>query len=226
MDSEELLKHKEKIARQRRTFALAKAIIRRGRNAGIPEQFIRIKQEEFEQLLCTSYHKDTTEFANLVYKSPEVLFQRPYIVIDGGDAYSRKKAGYAILFRMIACDSHGLSERCGELASKFQSLSFKDEENRNQLVKRIKKEPVLLLHEFRIKSFSLHLTDSGLFFDQLLSFRDDYRKPTIITFATPLSNGVINTESAIKDDRCGAYLAMISHADVKKSDKVFRIRLK
>jgi len=103
---------------------------------------------------------------------------------------------------MIACDSHGLSCRCGELASKFQSLNFRDDENRNELVKRIKKESVLLIHEFQIKVFNLHLTDSGLFFDQLLGFRDDYSKPTIITFGTPLSNGIVNTESAIKDDRC------------------------
>lgn len=224
MTSESLEKFQEDVAKKRRAFAQARAIIQRAKNAGIPNKYIRIRQDEFEPLLCPKYH-NTKVFADSIYKNPNALFNKSYIIIDGGDVDSRKVAAFAVLFRMIACDSYGYTTDCGELSSEFQSLNYKGE-NRNDLVKRMQKQQILLLHEFHIRKFNVHLTDSGLFFDQLLSFRDDYSKPTIFTFSSPLSNGTSNQENVIRDDRCGVYMAKLSRADIEKNPKVLRIRLK
>jgi hypothetical protein len=224
MENEDLIKHQKEISKKRRTFSQARAIIQRGRNAGIPKPYIRMPQGDFENLLCPKFH-NAEKFAELVYKKPQVLFEKPFIVIDGGTPSSRKKAGYAVLFRMIACDKNGLSEGCGQLASKFQTFTSGGE-NRNELVTKMQQEQILLLHEFRPKDFSIHLADSGNLFDQLLGFREDYSKPTIITFTYPLENGVINMGNAVKDDRCGSYLATLSHADSRKDQNVFRIKVK
>jgi len=225
MASEELIKHQEEIAKKRRSFAVARAIIQRGRNAGIPERYIRIREEDFGSLLCPKFHRDPKKFAEMVYKRPQCLFNNPFIVIDGGTPTNRKKAGYAILFRMIACDKNGLSEDCGQLASRFQTF-VSDGENRNELVSKVQQESVLLLREFRKGIFNIHLPDSANFFDQLLGFREDYLKPTIITFCDPLECGVVNSGNAIKDNTCGSYLSLLSHADVLKSENIFRIRIK
>ena len=225
MEKEKLEKYQEEMAKKRRSFVQARAIIQRGKDAGIPNKYIRIKQDDFESILCPQYHKDTKSFADTIYKRPNFLFDKTYIIIDGGDIDSRKIAGFAILFRMIACDAYVFTYDCGELSGEFQSLNYKGE-NRNELVKRIQKHQVLLIQEFHAKKFNVHLTDSGLFFDQLLSFRDDYDKPTIFTFSSQLSNGISNSENIIRDDRCGAYLAKLSKADINKNQKILRIRVK
>jgi hypothetical protein len=224
MSSEELIKHQKKIAKQRRTFAQARAIIQRGRSAGIPKEFLRIPQNEFEELLDPKFHS-TKKFAETVYKRPQVLFEKPFIIIDGGTPASRKKAGFAVLFRMIACDKHGLTEDCGRMSSKFETF-VSDGEGRNEMASRMEKEQILYVQEFHPRRFSIHLAHSGNFFDQILGHREDYSKPTIVSFCAPLENGVINSGNAINDDRCGTYLSMLSHADNNKNEKVFRIRVK
>mgnify|MGYP003967690623 CR=1 FL=1 len=220
-----LEEHRNNLSKKRRSFAIARAIIQRGKSAGIPDKYIRVKRGELESILCPTFHGDTKRFADLIYKSPELLFEKPFIVIDGGDPDSRKLAGYAILFRMIACDKYGLSYDCGQLSSEFQTIRNQGE-NRNDLVERLKKQGVLFINEFHPRKFNIHLPDSANFFDQLLGERSDYSKPTILTFSSPLERGVTNLGNAIKDDRCGLYLSMLSHTDVKNNKKVFRIRVK
>jgi hypothetical protein len=221
----ELKAYRDNLSKKRRSFAVARAIIQRGKSAGIPDKYIRVKKPDFESVLCRSFHGDTKNLADSIYKSPSLLFEKPFIIIDGGDPDSRKLAGYAILFRMIACDKYGLSYDCGQLSSEFQTIRNQGE-NRNDLVARLKKQGVLFINEFHPRKFNIHLPDSANFFDQLLGERSDYSRPTILTFSSPLERGVTNLGNAIKDDRCGLYLSMLSHADVKNNQKVFRIRVK
>lgn len=226
MLNEEAIERQNKIAMKRRLFAQARAIIQRGRAAGIPDKYIRIKENEFSDLLCPNYHKNPKEFSKIIYQNPQFLFKKSFIIIDGGDFNSRKKAGFAILFRMIACDKHGQVYDCSQLSSEFQTIKPYGTENRNDLVKRVREEQIFFLNEFHQKKFSVHLTDSGNFFDQLLEYRDDYSKPTIITFSAQLSCGTTYRENIITDDRCGNYLAMLSQSDIKKNENVFRVRVK
>jgi len=226
MASEELIKSIEEVAKKKRLFVLAKAYLQRGRSAGIPKRHLRIKENVFAELLCDSFHKDTKAFAKSIYKNPKILFQKKYILIDGGDIESRKMAGCAILFRMIACDKQGKVYNCSSLAGEFK-VNKKDwkEESRASLVRKVKKTQILLLSEFDKRHFSIY-SDSGIYFDQLLEYRSDYEKSTILTFERPLESKVTNTGNAIKDTSCGVYLSMLSHADIKENDNIFRIKLK
>jgi hypothetical protein len=225
MASEELIKHQQKIAYKRRVYAQARAILQRGKDAGIPEKYLRIPKKEFQELLCSKYHSNAQGAATKIYDNADILFKKSFIVIDGGDLNSRKKAGFALLFRMIACDKRGLYQPCSKLAGLFETIKFGAGENRNEVVQRIKNEPILFLNEFHPSQFNPHF-DAGNFFDQLLEYRDDYSKPTILTFTNPLQKGFLNNGNAIRDTRCGAYLAMLSQADEQKNDNVFRIKLK
>lgn len=219
-----LEKHQKETAKKRRSFVQARAIIQRGREAGIPERYIRVHKSEVQANLCNSFH-NAKAYADQMYSQPQTLFKKPFIIIDGGDPDSRKLVGCAILFRMIACDKHGLLYDCGQLASEFQTINYNGED-RNSLVRRIKNQQILFINEFHPRKFNVHLPDSANFFDQLLSYRSDYLKPTIITFSSPLESRVTNMGNAIKDDRCGTYLSMISHADLKDNNKFLRIRVK
>jgi len=229
MGDKTLEDYQDEMEKRRRMFVQARAILQRGKRAGIPDKYLRVKQDEFRDLLCDKYHKDVNKFAETVYKNPKVLFKKPFVIIDGGslhDSHARKKAAFAILFRMIACDKHGNTYNCSNLAGQFQTLKGAGFENRNDLVKKVKEEQILFLSEFYHKRFSMYLTDAGVFFDQLLEYRDDYSKPTIITFTVPLAGQLTNQENAIKEDHCGSYLAMLSHADIRNDENVFRVRVK
>jgi hypothetical protein len=219
-----LSKHQEDLAKKRRAFTQARAIIQRGKNAGIPDKYLRVKETEFSSLLCDKFHGDVKKFSKLVYSEPGMLFKKSFIVIDGGDNYKRKKAGFAILFRMIACDKFGKYYDCKQLSGEFQTIKG-SYDYRNDIIKDVKREGILFINEFNPKNFSAHF-DSGMFFDQLLEHRDDYSKPTIITFSYPLEKGMLNRGNAIKDDRCGSYLSMLSHSDINKNENVLRIKLK
>lgn len=225
--SEELEQYQKEMSYKRKVNAQARAIIGRAKQAGIPEKYMRIGPNQFEGLLCPTYHTDPKSFTNLLYNHPEILTKQPFIVIDGGNVYQRKKAGFAMLFRLIACDKHGQFVDCAKLSSEFQSIRFgKGEVNRNDLVDELKKENILFVGEVSQKKFKVHF-DSGNFFDQVLEYRDDYDRPTILTFSQELegANGY-NSGNAIKDDNCGMYISLLSHADLQKNENVLRIRVK
>jgi hypothetical protein len=83
--NEELKKHQEEISIKRRSFAQARAIIQRGREAGIPDRYIRVKLKDLQENICDRYHSNSDLVASQIYKNPNFLFDKPYIVIDGGD---------------------------------------------------------------------------------------------------------------------------------------------
>jgi len=101
----------------------AKAFLRRALSAGIPKKYLPVKEKDFASILSPSYgaHKDTNSFASFVYNYPLEILDTPFIIIDGGDIDSRKKAGFAILFRLILCDRFGLYQECGRLADRLQT---------------------------------------------------------------------------------------------------------
>jgi hypothetical protein len=224
--NESLEEYKKEMEYKRRVNSQALAILGRAKTAGIPKKYTRIGPDRFAEILCEKFHGDTKKFTHSLYNNADQLFKKQFIIIDGGDLYSRKEAGFALLFRMIACDKIGKYVDCSQLASEFQSIRFEKGANRNDIVSELQKEEVLFINEVNKRKFNVHF-DSGIFFDQLLEKRDDYNRPTILTFSSPLeSSGGFSEGNAITDDRCGAYLALLSHADLKKSTNVFRIRVK
>lgn len=196
------------------------AIIQRGKDAGIPDRHLRIPEEDFRNLLSESYHKDVKGFASLAFnRAEEKLFKRPFILIDGGDIENRKRAGFALLFRMIACDRRGSYKTCQELIHKFQTIKVEDGVNRNQYADELKTYDILMLSEFSRSMFSSHF-ESGSFFDEVFSFRSDNMKPTIIT-----SSDIIDPKNPIRHKDCGEYFANFSVKDIT-TDEILRVRVK
>jgi len=209
---------REELNKKRIAYARARAILLKAKKANIPDKYIRIKPDRFERLLCPYFHKDQKGFTNLIYSAPHNLFKQNFILIDGGNFYARKEAGFAVLFRMLACGKDGQHIECGRTATMFQSIRFGEEINRNDIVDNLKSEDVLFISEFNPKSFNPHF-DSGIFFDQLLSYRDDHNLQTIVSFVQPLTSNNI-----LRDDICGVYFASLTRFD--NEENIFRIRVK
>jgi len=236
----ELEEFQEAMAKNRRIQAQSLAILRRAKDANIPPDITSIIRAEGEGILkkylCPFYHDgkrgiEINELCHFVFHKANNLFKKKFIVIDGGGWEERRIAGFSLLFRMIACNYNGKFYDCKEISHLFQTIDYNASITRNDLAEELKSYDVLFIDEFRrelmLKGFEIHW-----FFDEVLSQRDLDCKPTIITFGNPLStdeNSEINLLSQTSD--FGNYLCMLSHADIKKSDKtlsdkILRIRVR
>jgi len=205
---------------KRRIQSQAIAIIKRGLTAGIPERYIRINEPEFCDLLDDNFHKNKEELAKQIYqKADSYLYKFPFITIDGGKLSTRKQAGFALLFRLIACDNFGLYKDSRELVHKFQVIKSTKDENRNDIIKEIKEKDILFVSEFSYHQISKHF-DHGTMFDELFNNREDSSKPTIISFTDLLTEN-----NKIRERDIGEYLSELSGV-FNTDQRVLRIRVK
>ena len=223
MNMKEAEYNKRSFEKKVRTRAVA--YLRRAKEAGIPERFMRIGREDFQNLLYEGYHKDDSleEMTSLIYDTPKKIFKLPFIIIDGGDELSRKKAGFALLFRLITCDHTGFYRGCKKLANNLSTWDKTEGVGRNDFVEELKRYDVLFIGEFSRRVMSSY-GDAGCFFDDFLEDRFDNAKPTIISFSQP-----IQESNAIDDLVCGKYLSDLSHKDISDpnpSEDLLRIRVK
>lgn len=227
MSNLSLEEYKEKISIQRRMVALAGAILKRAKDAGIPEQFLRINESEFSSLLCPDYHKNPVEFSSGLYKNAIGLFKKSFIQIDGGTIEGRKRAGHALLFRMMACDKSGKYETFKTVAHSFSSVKDIYDMNRNELVVTLSNPDVLFLSEFDTKDINVFY-ETGSFLDELFEQRENKNKTTIISFSKPLDSRAtpINSSNAVTTDNFGQYMVMLSKSDISQKSSVLRIRVK
>jgi len=194
----------------------ALAFLRRGQKANIPKQHLRVNHSQFAELLDLAYIKENKkayrevfgedysaenerEFADYLYNNPDKLLNLNYIVIDGGNAEARRRAGHALLFRMILCDEWGMYRECSELSHHFQSINTDDGDvHRNVLVNQLKKYGVLFVSEFYPKLMSIHF-ETGSFFDEFFVARRYSEKVTILSFSVPMTpaNKLKNTEYGV-----------------------------
>lgn len=193
----------KQIALNRRARALAYAFLQRGHKAGIPDQFLRINQDQFKNILCDSYHGDTESISDFVYKCPESLLKIPFILIDGGDQRTRDMAGYAILFRLITCDKLGMYYSFRQIAHQFSTWETMNVP-RNELAGQLKQYDILFMGEADPMKISVH-TEASTFFDEVFHERLNYIRPTIISYTNPLSK-----EKIIRDDKQGQFFANFS----------------
>jgi len=202
----------DNVTYDRRIIAQAYAILQRAKGAGIPEQYLRIDKNSFSSLLSPLHYdaKNKEKLCNFVYDNANIFSRVNNILIDGGNITSRKMAGFALLFRIMACDKTGLYKECVELQHKFQTIRSTEDISRNDLVDAIKEYDALFLGEFHPSLFTVHF-DSGTFFDELFSYRVDNCKQSIISFQDPIDS--IN----IADKSCGNYLADFSKAQFNKN---------
>ena len=221
--------YQRKMMHNRRVLAQANAAIQRARNAGIPDKYMRIKQSVFECMLDTYYHKDTKSVSEFIYKSPLNLLKKEFIIIDGGESIDRKKAAFAIFFRLIACDRSGVCMVNSSLTHKLQSLNRSEfGEHRNDVTESMRNADLLLLFETQQSDFTNGF-DTGRFYDEILGFRDDHVKPTIITFANALSSSATmetDKNSWVDQTRYGQYIGLAGQSDSRKDTRFFRVRVK
>ena len=205
----------------RRARQLAVAILQRAREAGIPEQHLRIKENEFKALLSDNFHQDPSSAASFVYNEPEKIFSRSFVTIDGGSIDSRKRAGFALLFRLIACDKSGFHENCASLVHKFQSFKSTEGISRNDLAESLKEYDILFISEFRPQMFNPNM-ESGSFFDEVLGYRTDHNMLTIISFSDEIKK---DDPMARKDKGAGEYLSSLGRKE-ETDNTIYRIRVK
>jgi len=213
----------EKRAMDIRGRALAIAYLKRGIQAGIPKELLRIKEESFKKLLFEPYHSDVGGISSFIYKRPDDLSRIPFVLIDGGDYISRKKAAFSIVFRLITRDKNAKCVDCREIEHKFQTIQSSANFNRNEIVDYLKEFDVLFINEFSSFIFKPHF-ESGDFFDELFSFRRNEKKSTIISFAD-----AIDEKKKFDDRRCGLYLTDFSkrqYVSPNPSEEILRIRVK
>jgi len=222
-----LEEYQKKAAHNNRIITQAKAVMKRAKNSGIPNKYLRINQEQFRGLISGPNADKITDF---IFQTPLEVLKREFIVIDGGDSVQRKKAGCAILFRLIACDKYGLYKDSSELAHHLQSIKTFENEywGRNDIAESLRDVDVLYISECQQNHFRPNF-ETGSFFDEILSYRDDHVKTTIVSFSNPLPSGTgaINSEHAMTDsDRFGHYMCALSHAYKKKDKRFFKVRVK
>jgi hypothetical protein len=205
------------------------AFKQRAENAGIPKRFVAIGPKEFSTYLCPKYHNPKGELdrvVDFIYKKPLELNEIPFIIIDGGDIETRKKASFAIMFRLITCDNFAKFVDCRELAHKLNTFDPRDVklgEGRNDYADDMKEINILTIGEFRRKVFNEHC-EGGDFLDEILDERVNQLNPTIITFQEPMGD-----MNKITDNVCGHYMATASGKEVLKnnpSKKYLRIRVR
>jgi hypothetical protein len=214
----------------------ALAFLRRGQKANIPDKHFRINANQFAELIDFTYVKDNKrayrelfgenysatnqqEFASCLYDNAEKLLEMNYIIIDGGNSEARRRAGSALLFRLILCDRWGMYKECSELSHKFQTINADGGDiHRNVIASQLKKYDILFISEFYPKLMSVHF-ETGSFFDEVLVARRYSHKTTIISFSEPMQS-----ESVITNKEYG-----VTFADLSKqfcpSQNVLRIKV-
>jgi len=220
----------ELLTRNRRIRQLACAFLQRAKEASIPSDMLRIDEKTFAGLLCSNYHNNPKEFASSVYGGLDFI-QKKFIVIDGGPSIptSRKMAGCAILFLFLTSDKRGIYIDCEDLRHKFYSVDATAEIARNDLVEAYKSYDILFLSEVDRTKFNPHF-ESGSYFDEILNYRSDNCKPTIISFYNPIGGKSDKSKEQLAaegkmDLLCGKFLSALSFED-KDSQEVLRIRVK
>lgn len=220
---------RKKMAHNNRVLSQARAAIKRAKNAGIPDKYLRINKKNFVSLLDNHYHDNVEEVANFIYDKPIELLKKEFIIIDGGDTISRKKACYAIMFRLISCEKNGISKINSDIANVFQELNRNfDSDGKNETVSYLKSTDLLLLMEAQISDFRTNF-NTGRFYDVILSHRDDFVKTTIISFSSPLASNKMTekVENSWNDqEKFGQYFSLAGQSYLNNDDRFFKIRVK
>ena len=183
------------LARKNKIDIQVNAILKRAQDANIPDRYMRINAQRFLALLDDKYHSDKKKTTYHVYREANDLLKTPFVFIDGGNTDSRKEAGFAILFRLIACDTFGGYYDCGSINNKFRDMKY----DRNSLASELKNKDILFIGELSLQQFEIRF-HSGKFIDDVLTYRYDNLKPTIISFAESVESvvGILDEEKNIR----------------------------
>jgi hypothetical protein len=230
----ELEKYQDEMSRKRKVRQQALAILSRAKEAGIPESQMRITENEFKQLIDTDYckyrkwdAKGIDTFCHGLFTIPSILLKTPFILIDGGNMYSRKRAAYALLFRMIAWDRLAMCYSCANVAHSLQQFKSNGDISRNDFAMEIKQQDMLYISECEVGLFK-PIFEAGSFLDEILEWREARNKPTILSFVNPIPLKGYESRERVSDLSTGQYMMMFSEADSGDytNKNIIRIRVK
>lgn len=233
MTTETLEQYKAEMSRKRRIIQQARAILQRAKDAGIPPNEMKIGEKVFRSLMDQNYFsnkglnsKMVDKMCHDIFNVPNYLFRRPFILVDGGNMYLRKRACFALLFRMIAWDRMGMYKSCDNTVHMLQSIKSTGDMSRNEYANELKSFDVLYLSECTSKSFNPHF-ESGSFFDEIFEARESNGKPTIVSFVNPIPMKGVESAERNSDTATGQYMMMFSESDSGMDfDNILRIRVK
>ena len=202
--TEELEKYRVEMSRKRRIQQQALAILTRAKEAGIPQDMMRIPEKTFFELLDTGYFADNyqmnkkqlEEYCHALFTTPDMLMKKSFILIDGGDLYSRNKAGFALLFRMIAWDNNAKYYFYAKMAHQLQSWDTGQGISRNSLAEDLKNYDTMFVGEY-LPDLAKASWDTGGFLDEIFAERDAEGLPTILSFINVLPARSMAGEGAI-----------------------------
>ena len=208
------------INKERRLRALVLIILQRAKEAGIPEDFLRIPKDEFKKIISPSYAKSnkTTidEIANLIYDNTEEFIKKyQFVLISGGTKYERKKAGFAILFKIISCNREGKYELWESFFHALEDFLGSASDSRNAYVNKMSSHHSLFISDFDYKEVNKSKCVAGPFIDEIFEVREDSKLPTIISFA--------NNKDQVRDGFAGEYIHKLYNHDSIKVRNAFKI---
>lgn len=223
------------MSKARRIQIQAAAILGRANDAGIPKEFQRINKETFASFLepmfiKQKFNQTTEQFADTIFGNPDGLLNKRFIILDGGGAYSnnRMAAGFALLFRMIACDKTGTFQQGDKLINILNTF----DKLKGEFVEELQEPDILLIGNISIYGFSPNM-GGGKYLDEILESRMLNGKQTIISFTKPVFVREGGNDGTLNDERAGRYLLQLCHADVpsmqreiEQDMKTLRIRVK
>jgi hypothetical protein len=237
MSNEELKKYQEDTAKLMRIRQQAYALLNRAKNADIPESEMRIKEEELRKLINDDYYKrslsnrlnskeEVDRFIKEIYTVPDKILKTPFIIIDGGNMYTRKRAGFALLFRGITWDRTGMHIGCAKATHSLHSIKTIGNVTRNEYADELKSYDILFLSECFKELFKPSF-ETGSFFDEILENREINGKTTIISFVKPIPAKGIDSQERLSDIGSGQYMMMFTESDSDDSYKnLMRINIK
>ena len=213
--------HSEKMYEVNRRVQMALALMQRAKRAGIPESQMKIGPSQFRDILCPKFNSSgkIKALTDKIYNEPEFIKSYDAVAIDGGNFLLRKKAIFAILYRVITFDNFGKYEDFGDITETFKR--FQPEETRS-IIDSMKNTDILGLSEFSKVIFQKAPYSIPKTWDAILEKRFHQGKVTLVSFTNPLPSHNAHT---IDDDTCGLFMPLIYNHDVEKQIKILRVRV-
>lgn len=203
-----------------RKVQMAKAMLQRADEAGIPKEYRSIGPDKLKTILCNRYHKDIEGLVQKIYTEPNFLISKKVIAIDGGNLLQRKRAGFALLFRIITFDNVALYKDFNETTETLKQFNSVESA---EIMNSMKKADHLFIGELRTHVLQAPPKSIAMLWDSIFEKRYDTEKTTIVSFSSPLPS---SSHNIICDDTCGNFFPFIYNNDVNKELNVFRLRVK
>lgn len=221
----DLKEYQDEMAKKRRINNLVLAILNRAKEAGIPEDFMRINKNEFKELLCPEFAesigKTPDSIANMIFDDTEnFLSKYQFVLVDGGTKYERKRASFAMMFKFIACGRYGKYELGDTLIHTIEDFAGSASLSRNEYTDTMALYDTLFVSEFDPNRLNAK-RECGSFLDEIFENREDNKRVSIISF-----NKTICETTRVKEAIHGNFTVLFTNPNNVSVKNILRIRVK